>query len=195
MALLSAGLAKLHPSFDPSRAAGGAELLAAQDKARAAKLKVWENDVPPPAEEEGEGEAAAGPAVVNGGGSGPREELHIVVADVADANTFFVQIASDDRAEWIAAQLAGMGLDEAPAPSAPLRAGDTCLARFAVDGQWYRAKVEKAHVADPVSSLKGYFRAALPWGCTECVWQSPCLRPSPLCTTHLTCSLGPLPVI
>ena len=39
-ALLSAGLAKLHSSFDPDRTPGGRDLAAAQDKARAAKLKV-----------------------------------------------------------------------------------------------------------------------------------------------------------
>ena len=39
-ALLEAGLAKLHPSFDPDRVQGGRELSAAQDHARSARLKV-----------------------------------------------------------------------------------------------------------------------------------------------------------
>lgn len=39
-ALLEAGLAKLHPSFDPDRVQGGAELAAAQERAQKAKLKV-----------------------------------------------------------------------------------------------------------------------------------------------------------
>ncbi len=39
-ALLEAGLAKLHPSFDPDRIQGGRELSAAQDHAQSARLKV-----------------------------------------------------------------------------------------------------------------------------------------------------------
>jgi hypothetical protein len=40
VALLEAGLAKLHPSFDSNRVAGGAELTRAQEAARKHKLKV-----------------------------------------------------------------------------------------------------------------------------------------------------------
>ena len=39
-ALLEAGLAKLHPSFDPDRVQGGAELAAAQAHAQKRKVKV-----------------------------------------------------------------------------------------------------------------------------------------------------------
>ena len=39
-ALLEAGLAKLHPSFDPDRVQGGRELAAAQEHAQKARLKV-----------------------------------------------------------------------------------------------------------------------------------------------------------
>lgn len=38
--LLEAGLAKLHPSFDPDRVPGGRELAAAQERAQSARLKV-----------------------------------------------------------------------------------------------------------------------------------------------------------
>ncbi len=40
VALLEAGLAKLHPAFDAYSTPGGRELEAAQAKARAAKLKA-----------------------------------------------------------------------------------------------------------------------------------------------------------
>lgn len=40
LALLSHGLAKLHPSFEPSRVAGGKELASAEAKARDKRLKV-----------------------------------------------------------------------------------------------------------------------------------------------------------
>ena len=38
--LLEAGLAKLHPNFNPDNAPDGRELVAAQNAARAARLKV-----------------------------------------------------------------------------------------------------------------------------------------------------------
>jgi len=41
LALLSSGLAKLHPSFDPSRVAGGGDLVAAEQRAREKRLKVY----------------------------------------------------------------------------------------------------------------------------------------------------------
>lgn len=40
-ALLEAGLAKLHPSFDPDRVQGGRELAAAQEHAQKGKVKVY----------------------------------------------------------------------------------------------------------------------------------------------------------
>ena len=48
--LLEAGLAKLHPSFDPDRVPGGRELAAAQERAQSARLKVCKhfNQHPPP---------------------------------------------------------------------------------------------------------------------------------------------------
>ena len=39
-ALLEAGLAKLHPSFDPNRVQGGQELASAQEHAQKGKVKV-----------------------------------------------------------------------------------------------------------------------------------------------------------
>lgn len=33
---------------------------------------------------------------------------------------------------------------------AVLRAGDKCIAKYELDGQWYRAAVEKAYTTDPV---------------------------------------------
>jgi hypothetical protein len=96
VALLEAGLAKLHPSFDPYTTPGGKELEAAQAKARAAKLKVWEKDEPeaaaPEAEEEGAGAA--------NGTAGGRERMEVVVSDVTDANALYVQVRGPLSRAW-----------------------------------------------------------------------------------------------
>lgn len=36
---------------------------------------------------------------------------------------------------------------------AVLRAGDKCIAKYELDGQWYRAAVEKAYTTDPVRCM------------------------------------------
>ena len=76
-----------------------------------------------------------------------------MVTEVVDANTFYVQTQAGGRAAWLAEQLASMNLDGTPALLNTLKAGDKCLAKFAADGQWYRAVVEKVNVADPTTPV------------------------------------------
>jgi hypothetical protein len=145
-ALLEAGLAKLHPSFDGSRAP---DLVAAQSKARSAKLGLWQHE---PEEEEPKEEDDADSSATS---SATRQHVDVVVTDVVDANAFYVQLTSEPRVDWIAEQLASMALDGPPASGTQLqqgtmRPGDKCIAKFAGDGKWYRAKVEKANLTDPV---------------------------------------------
>ncbi|PSC71228.1 hypothetical protein C2E20_5281 [Micractinium conductrix] len=146
-ALLEAGLAKLHPSFDAYSTPGGPELEAAQNKARKAKLKVWEKDEPEAAPAEAEEEEAAGAA----SSGGARETMEVVVSDMTDANGMYVQIADEPRVSWVAEQLAGMSMADTPALATPLKTGDKCLAQSAADKGWYRATVEKAYTADPTA--------------------------------------------
>ncbi len=154
-ALLRAGLGRLHAAFDPARAAGGAELAAAEAAARAARAGVWEHEAPEAAadaeegegaEGEGGGAAAAAPARAPGAA---RLVEELVVTDVVDAADFFVQLAPGGRAAWVAERLAALELDAGAPPATPLRAGDACLARFAADRCWYRARVEAVDKADP----------------------------------------------
>lgn len=163
VALLENGLAKLHPSFEPSRVPGGKELADAQEKARKTKLKVWERDDEEEESSQQNGKSGNGVSdqQINGNttiapssSSSPsrRELVKITVTDVSDANSFYVQVANEPRVSWLAEQLVKMKLDDtATATTSLLKAGDLCLAKFAADGQWYRSKVEKAHTADPTA--------------------------------------------
>lgn len=127
VSLLEEGLAKLHASFDSARTPGGRELAGAQEKARGAKLRVWEKDT-------GAAEAAAAAAEADVG-SAERERVEVTVTDVRDSNAFYVQMAGEPRVGWITEQIAGLGLDEAAAGGLRLGPGDRCLARFSLDGQ------------------------------------------------------------
>ncbi|KAL6773756.1 TXC1 [Auxenochlorella protothecoides x Auxenochlorella symbiontica] len=137
-ALLAAGLAKLHPSFDASR---HPELAAAEEAARSKKLKVWEKYEAPVAGAAEADEAGAG---------GQGETLEVVVTEVQDATSFYFQNAAEPRVTWIADELAALDLGATPPQTALLRAGDKCVARYE-DGQWYRASVERVHAADPTA--------------------------------------------
>ncbi|KAK9813035.1 hypothetical protein WJX72_007851 [[Myrmecia] bisecta] len=146
-ALLEAGLAKLHPNFDPDRVPGGRELAAAEAKARNARLKVWENYVAPVASVE----TGTDEEHPNGGASGQRESTHVTVTEVRSAAEFYVQMVDEPRVAWLEEQLKALGLSDAQLPKAPLlSAGATCLARYTLDDKWYRALVEKAYTSDPV---------------------------------------------
>ncbi|KFM27295.1 Nuclease domain-containing protein 1 [Auxenochlorella protothecoides] len=137
-ALLAAGLAKLHPSFDASR---HPELAAAEEAARSKKLKVWEKYEAPVTGAAEADEAGAG---------GQGETLEVVVTEVQDATSFYFQNAAEPRVTWIADELAALDLGATPPQTALLRAGDKCVARYE-DGQWYRASVERVHAADPTA--------------------------------------------
>jgi staphylococcal nuclease domain-containing protein 1 len=173
VALLENGLAKLHHSFE-----GDHELDAAQAKAQKHRAGLWEKEDPEAASRAAAAAAATNDAEIGSGAaaSSKREVVEIVVTDVTDANTFYIQLSSEARAAWVADQLANMSLDSASAPSSILKTGDKCLAKFAADGLWYRAQVEKVHAQDPTSPQ--YDMLFLDYGNKDRVGAS-AVRPSP----------------
>ena len=74
---------------------------------------MWERDEPSSAAAPSADDEAGGAA---GTAGGARDSVQVVVTDVVDANTFCVQLAEEPRVEWVAEQLAGLGLDEAQPP-------------------------------------------------------------------------------
>jgi len=71
----------------------------------------------------------------------PKETVKVGVTEVTSASEFFVQITTEPRAQWIAAQMVALGREPAPAVPADLKAGQLCAAKQ--DGAWYRAYVER----------------------------------------------------
>lgn len=134
VALLEAGLAKLHPSFSADRT-DGRLLVQAEENARKQRLKVWENFV--------EGQEAA-----NGSASdstSKKEVLKVLVTEVLDGGRFYVQVAGDSRVSSIQQQLANLSLQEkAPVVGFNPKKGDIVLAQFSADGSWNRALVVNA---------------------------------------------------
>ena len=138
--LLESGLAKLHLMTEVSSLPNGQALAAAQEKAQARKIGIWSKEQ----EARPEPQPSKASAVA-------REEVSVVITEMVDANTFYVQHTNEPRAQWIADQLKSLDLDAAPSPQGNLKAGALCLAKFDVDNQWYRAKIRHVDLADPTT--------------------------------------------
>ncbi|KAI8465187.1 MAG: hypothetical protein J3K34DRAFT_473642 [Monoraphidium minutum] len=143
LALLKQGLAKLQPFFSVERVRGGAELAAAQQSAKEARLKIWEHWSPEDDKVEGDDDDAA----AEGAGGGAGEVLTVTVTEVANGNEFFLQVVEEPRVRWVEEQLKGLSLGDAATPA--ISQGSLALARFTLDDNWYRAYVEKVHPAEP----------------------------------------------
>lgn len=148
--LLRAGLAKLHPNFDPDRVPGGRELAAAEAAARDARLKVWEKWSP-----EDDSAGAAGDAGADADAAGPSsstgaaEAVPVVVTDVPDAGEFYLQFSKEPRVGWITDQISGLSITDGPVFHPELQAGGLCLGQFSLDQQWYRAFIERVNRTEP----------------------------------------------
>mmetsp|Transcript_31827 Transcript_31827/g.38496 ORF Transcript_31827/g.38496 Transcript_31827/m.38496 type:complete len:905 (-) Transcript_31827:461-3175(-) len=130
--LLEAGLGSIHPMFNPGRARDGDEMIAAEEAAKAAKLKIWENY---------SAEAAQAEAAAATGNSG-KESFEVQVTEVLGGGQMYVQRSSDQqRVDELQEKISQLGLaggvEEVPA------VGSMCLGKFTVDDAWYRARVNK----------------------------------------------------
>lgn len=135
-ALVEAGLAPLH--FTAERSGHYNALLAAENRAKKAKKGIWANYK----EEE------------------QQEEVEIQQADTSERKQNFRQVAVTDIAPG-ALRFSAQNIEDGPkiekmtnemretlAQNPPLagsytaKRGESCVAKFSQDGQWYRAKVE-----------------------------------------------------
>jgi len=146
--LLRSGLARLQPFFHDD-AKGAREMIAAQDAAKQARLKIWENwspedDAVPDEDGEANGAAANGASTSTGAG----ERMSVTVTEVVDGTEFFIQDAAEPRVRWLEEQLAQLGLTDGPAATGLVQ-GNLCAGKFTVDNNWYRAYIEKVHPSEP----------------------------------------------
>lgn len=165
VALLESGLATLHASYMDRNAAqqGSDHLARAQDKAKKAKLKIWENyqeTTAVDAAASAEDDIVSSQDAQQPSHAANKDRVSITVTDVIDANTFYVQLTDTARVDWIADRLSSMNLDSissggdgAASSTASLKANDICLAKFSVDGRWYRGCVESIDRSDPTAPM------------------------------------------
>lgn len=141
--LLEAGLAqRIPPAAD--RSAHGHELAAAEDSAKKANLKVWENY-----SELQEAEARAAAAAQAAAEEEPtpdsqKQVLELEVVEICDGCRFFCHVAGNKDIVALQQQLAASSLkDDALGHKFQPGVGGICMAKFSEDDQWYRAKVLK----------------------------------------------------
>ena len=148
VSLLEAGLAqRIPPAAD--RSAHGLELAAAEESAKKANLKVWENYSAEQAAAAAAAAAAGAAAEEDAVPDAQKQVLNLEIVDIVNGAHFWSQTAGSKEVEAlqqklheaslkdVAPALGGAGAKFAPGP------GGVCMAKFSQDGAWYRAKVLK----------------------------------------------------
>ncbi|XP_063970734.1 staphylococcal nuclease domain-containing protein 1-like [Lytechinus pictus] len=141
VSLVEQGLSKMH--FTAERSNYSRQISDAENKAKSSKLKVWEDYVEQVETVQVE-ETERKPKYVK-----------ILVTEVGKELDFFAQyVESGPKFEQLMTQLrtefeASPPLQGAYTP----QVGQLCAAKFALDGQWYRAKVERVSSRDKVIVL------------------------------------------
>jgi staphylococcal nuclease domain-containing protein 1 len=119
----------------------GRQVQAAEDNAKRRKIKRWENFVEKAAEENDEEEAnkkeEAGERKVN-------YEKVVVTEITAEGNVFAQHVDQGPKLEQLMKEIRQEFSTSPPLGGAYMpKRGDICAAKFDLDDQWYRAKVEK----------------------------------------------------
>ncbi|KAJ8031554.1 nuclease domain-containing protein 1 [Holothuria leucospilota] len=130
VSLVENGLSKMHPTAERSNYYH--QLQTAEEKAKSSSMKIWESYEEPqnvPAVEETERKT---------------NFKGIFVTEVGTELDFYAQYADKGaQLEKLMEQLRSELETNPPLPGAfTARSGDLCAAKF-IDGQWYRAKIEK----------------------------------------------------
>ncbi|XP_018575956.1 staphylococcal nuclease domain-containing protein 1 [Anoplophora glabripennis] len=135
VALVKNGFASVHFTGEKSQYAS--LLKSAEESAKGQKLRIWKDFVEEEKVEKKDEEHVPTERRVN------YEE--IIVTEITPEGTFYVQkISEGPKAEALLAKLRQEFQANPPLPGAytPKRA-DVCAAKFTVDDEWYRVKVEK----------------------------------------------------
>jgi len=163
IALLEAGLAKLHPSFSTDRVTEGHLLLRAEESAKKKNLKVWEGFV--------EGQEEANRAAAVGAKASEAKAIPVCVTDVLGGGKFYVQ-TEEARVASVQKALEGLRLKDKPLPPGTFvpQKGDTVIAQFSSDNSWNRAMiVNTPRVTGPPSGKSEYEVFYIDYGNQETV--------------------------
>jgi staphylococcal nuclease domain-containing protein 1 len=138
--LLSEGYAWLSGSKESDNNAHMREYVSCENSAKSERKRVWANY-----DEEAEAKAAAERENPIDKPTGP--EIKVNVVEILDCTHFFVHLANDaEKLAELEKRMAAYGEAQNAKPANTdfkPKAGEICGAKFAADGLWYRAKVEK----------------------------------------------------
>lgn len=145
--LVQAGLAKVHDSA--YGATNYKQLLEAEEKCRKERIGVWTNYEEPTSKDDVENEVENNPEdeVISGAGTinfnDPRYR-HVMVTDVTTDLKLYVQYSEHGaQVEKMQSDLHEIFSQTKPVGGHNPRKGELLAARFTVDNEWYRARVEK----------------------------------------------------
>jgi len=136
--LLEAGLAKRVPPA-AERSAHAAELLVAEEVAKAANLKVWEGYSAEEEEAAREVAATAARAEQDAVPDEQKQSVELELTEIVDGAHFYAHVAGDNTVSALQEQIATSC--RANTGSFDAKVGQPCCAQFTADDEWYRAKV------------------------------------------------------
>merc|ERR1712142_256544 len=138
------------------RSSYGGAIVSAEEAAKKKKLRRWANYVEEDVTKTSAGGGGADEEKENADIEGERKVNYVnaVVTEVSNEAKLYVQHVEDGKKlEELMGQLRKEFTDSPPLSGAYTpKKGDLCAAKF-VDGQWYRAKVEKVNSSGNVSVL------------------------------------------
>jgi len=138
--LLESGLAsRIPPAAD--RSVHAEALYNAEDSAKKAGLKIWENYSE---EQEAEAKRAALAAAADEQEPVPdssKTVVQLTLCEILSGDHFYAHATADAKLTMLQQQLSSMRLGNGAAFEP--KAGQMCTAQFTQDNEWYRAKVQK----------------------------------------------------
>jgi len=172
--LVEDGLATVH-EYSAEQSGNAAELLAAQDRAKAARKGLWKDWDPSQDHEEESAESAhANGTAGTNGGSTPierkRDYRDVMITNIDEDGKLKLQLIGPGTStlESLMAQFRSFHLqpsNNVGLPSDP-KTGDFVSAKFGEDGQWYRARIRANDRAAKVAEVQ-YIdfgnREKIPW--------------------------------
>jgi staphylococcal nuclease domain-containing protein 1 len=142
--LLEEGLASVN-AYSAEKTGHGAELFAAEQKAKDARKGIWENY--DPAAEAEAAEASVGASAPSNGTNGTKKDDYrdVVITHIdASGHLKLQQIGTGTTSlDKLMGQFRSFHITNRPALTAAPKVGDVVAAKFSADGEWYRAKVRR----------------------------------------------------
>jgi staphylococcal nuclease domain-containing protein 1 len=145
--LLEEGLASVH-AYSAEKSSHGAELFAAEQKAKEARKGLWQDWDPSQDEEQAQTATTAtttGASATNGSHKKKDDYRDVIVTHIDESGHLKLQQIGGGTAalDKLMSSFRSFHISSKQSLPGPPKAGDVVAAKFSADGEWYRAKIRR----------------------------------------------------